>query len=189
MRIRSLIRESFRELFYSTADVLIAPARNGIAGKVSDPLDGKFPAQARPARGLQGLIPAANLAGLPALCLPCGFASNMPVAVQLVSRPFNENTLLAFGKQYQSQTDWHKRRPRFRLSPERYTGRGSSWSASGSLRIVLDAPGFLIPVQRATQRYEILAKCTNTQDIAPSSISAFTFSRLRSRTLVMKFSK
>jgi aspartyl-tRNA(Asn)/glutamyl-tRNA(Gln) amidotransferase subunit A len=35
----------------------------------------------------------------------------MPVAVQLVSRPFNENTLLAFGKQYQSQTDWHKRRP------------------------------------------------------------------------------
>ena len=112
MRIRSLIRESFRELFYSTADVLIAPARNGIAGKVSDPLDRQVPSTGTPrARGLQGLIPAANLAGLPALCLPCGFASNMPVAVQLVSRPFNENTLLAFGKQYQSQTDWHKRRP------------------------------------------------------------------------------
>ena len=55
--------------------------------------------------------PAANLAGLPALCLPAGFAANMPVAVQLVSRPFNENTLLAFGRRFQEATDWHKRRP------------------------------------------------------------------------------
>jgi aspartyl-tRNA(Asn)/glutamyl-tRNA(Gln) amidotransferase subunit A len=112
MRIRSLIREAFRDLFYTHADVLIAPARNGIAGKVSDPLDRQVPnTGAARARGLQGLVPAANLAGLPALCLPCGFAANMPVAVQLVSRPFNENTLLAFGQRYQSQTDWHKRRP------------------------------------------------------------------------------
>ena len=113
MRIRSMICASFKSLFYNL-DVLIAPARNGIAGLVADPLDRQAaaPATSLPkARGLQGLIPAANLAGLPALCLPCGFASGLPVAVQLVSRPFNENTLLAFGKQYQSQTDWHKRRP------------------------------------------------------------------------------
>ena len=113
MRIRALIRSAFNELFYGV-DVLLAPARNGIAGKVADPLDRPpTPASGEPppSRGLQGLIPAANLAGLPALCLPCGFAANMPVAVQLVSRPFSENTLLAFGKQYQSQTDWHTRRP------------------------------------------------------------------------------
>ena len=115
MRIRALIRSAFKELFYGV-DVLISPARNGIAGKITEPLDrppgttGAVTPGPR-ARGLQGLIPAANLAGLPALCLPCGFAANMPVAVQLVSRPFNENLLLAFGKQYQSQTDWHKRRP------------------------------------------------------------------------------
>ncbi len=114
MRIRTLIRAAFQNLFYGV-DILISPARNGIAGKVTDALDrlsGAVTAAPGPkARGLQGLIPAANLAGLPALCLPCGFASNMPVAVQLVSRPFNEHVLLAFGKQYQSQTDWHKRRP------------------------------------------------------------------------------
>ena len=114
-RIRSRIRAAFADLFYEV-DLLISPARNGIATKVTEPLGGSAPAS-RPdaggprARGLQGLIPAANLAGLPALCLPCGFAGNMPVAVQLVSRPFNENVLLAFGAKYQSQTDWHKRRP------------------------------------------------------------------------------
>ncbi len=113
MRIRALIRSAFNELF-SGVDVLLAPARNGIAGKVADALDRPSLAASTASsksRGLQGLIPAANLAGLPALCLPCGFGANMPVAVQLVSRPFNENTLLAFGKQYQSQTDWHTRRP------------------------------------------------------------------------------
>jgi aspartyl-tRNA(Asn)/glutamyl-tRNA(Gln) amidotransferase subunit A len=112
MRIRSLIRRAFEEMFYRSVDVLISPARNSIAGKITDPLDrSAAPPSGTRSRGLQGLIPAANLAGLPALCLPCGFASNMPVAVQLVSRAFNENTLLAFGKQYQAQTDWHKRRP------------------------------------------------------------------------------
>ncbi len=115
MRIRTLIRTAFQELFYGV-DVLISPARNGIAGKITDALDAPSGAASavRPGprdRGLQGLIPAANLAGLPALCLPCGFAANMPVAVQLVSRPFNENILLAFGKRYQSETGWHKRRP------------------------------------------------------------------------------
>ncbi len=116
MRIRTLIRRAFQDLFYPV-DILISPARNGIAGKVADPLDRPAPgsAAAAPAaprsRGLQGLIPAANLAGLPALCLPCGFADKMPVAVQLVGRAFSENLLLAVGKQYQSQTDWHKQHP------------------------------------------------------------------------------
>lgn len=115
MRIRSLIRDAFATLFVDV-DVLLAPARNSIAGKVADPLDrSSSSASSAPAaprvRGLQGLIPAANLAGLPALCLPCGFADKLPVAVQLVSRPFNENLLLALGVKYQSQTDWHKRQP------------------------------------------------------------------------------
>ena len=50
-------------------------------------------------------------AGLPALVLPCGFAENMPVAFQVVGVPFSENTLLAIGREFQSRTDWHKRRP------------------------------------------------------------------------------
>ena len=53
-----------------------------------------------------------NLTGSPALSLPCGFtAAGMPIAVQLVARPFEEATLVAVGHHYQSTTDWHRRRP------------------------------------------------------------------------------
>jgi aspartyl-tRNA(Asn)/glutamyl-tRNA(Gln) amidotransferase subunit A len=52
-----------------------------------------------------------NLAGLPALVLPCGLADGLPVALQLVGAPFGENTLLAIGREFQSRTDWHKWRP------------------------------------------------------------------------------
>jgi aspartyl-tRNA(Asn)/glutamyl-tRNA(Gln) amidotransferase subunit A len=113
MRIRSLIRAAFDGLLVKV-DILLAPARSGVASKISDPVDAPSlvanPSSA--SRGLQGLIPAANLAGLPALCLPCGFVDGLPIAVQLVSRPFNENTLLKFGVEFQNRTDWHKRRPK-----------------------------------------------------------------------------
>jgi aspartyl-tRNA(Asn)/glutamyl-tRNA(Gln) amidotransferase subunit A len=58
-----------------------------------------------------GLIPAGNLAGLPALSLPCGFAGGLPVAISLAGRPFSENLLLQMGVAFQKQTDWHRRRP------------------------------------------------------------------------------
>jgi aspartyl-tRNA(Asn)/glutamyl-tRNA(Gln) amidotransferase subunit A len=60
---------------------------------------------------LSQLGAAGNLAGLPALCLPCGFADGLPLAIQLVGRPFTENTLLAVGREFQRRTEWHRRRP------------------------------------------------------------------------------
>ena len=52
-----------------------------------------------------------NGADLAEQVLPCGFAENMPVALQVVGSPFSENTLLAIGREFQAHTDWHKRRP------------------------------------------------------------------------------
>jgi aspartyl-tRNA(Asn)/glutamyl-tRNA(Gln) amidotransferase subunit A len=121
MRIRALIQEAFHDLL-STVDVLIAPTRFDPAPKITQPLDrlasdrrasdrraSERPAPATP--GLTALIPAGNLAGLPALSLPCGFANGMPMGLQLVGSPFSENMLLAIGKTFQDRTDWHKRRP------------------------------------------------------------------------------
>jgi len=111
MRIRTLIQAALREIFIDI-DILLTPARLAPAPKITQPLD--RPASDRPLpkdRGLTALIPAGNLAGLPALSLPCGFADGMPIAIQLVSRPFRENTLLSIGKVFQERTDWHKRRP------------------------------------------------------------------------------
>jgi aspartyl-tRNA(Asn)/glutamyl-tRNA(Gln) amidotransferase subunit A len=111
MRIRSLIQAAFRELL-ADIDVLLAPARLAPAQKITQPLD--RPVSDRPTpkdRGLTALVPAGNLAGLPALSLPCGFADGMPMAIQLVGRPFSEGLLLSIGKAFQDRTDWHKRRP------------------------------------------------------------------------------
>jgi aspartyl-tRNA(Asn)/glutamyl-tRNA(Gln) amidotransferase subunit A len=111
MRIRALMQEAFRDLL-SITDVLIAPTRFDPAPKIAQPLDvspSNRPTPAAP--GLRALIPAGNLAGLPALTVPCGFANGMPMGLQLVGSPFSENLLLAIGRSFQERTDWHKRRP------------------------------------------------------------------------------
>src|ERR1039457_6720748 len=111
MRLRRLIQEEVSKLFGSV-DVLLAPGRAAIASKIDQPLD-RGPGGGSPPKdpGFRSIIPMGNLAGLPALVLPCGFAENMPVALQVVGVPFSENTLLAIGREFQSRTDWHKRRP------------------------------------------------------------------------------
>ncbi len=110
MRIRSLVRDKFRELFYDL-DVLIAPTYPNIASRLADPLDAPAPGPQPGPNPLGALIQAGNLAGLPALSVPCGFEVGMPVAIQLVGPPFSENLLLSLGHEFQQRTDWHKRRP------------------------------------------------------------------------------
>ena len=112
MRIRRLIQEEFSRLF-GEVDILLAPGRPGPAIRADQRLDATTtpPPAAGTPQGFQGIIQAGNLAGLPALVLPCGFADNLPVALQLVGVPFSENTLLAVGREFQARTDWHKRRP------------------------------------------------------------------------------
>lgn len=110
MRVRRLAKQEIFKLF-ADVDVLLTPSRMGPAPKIAEPLD-RRPERAAPKDpGLTALIPAGNLAGMPALSLPCGFAGDLPVGIQLAGLPYSENTLLAIGKEFQSRTDWHKRRP------------------------------------------------------------------------------
>jgi aspartyl-tRNA(Asn)/glutamyl-tRNA(Gln) amidotransferase subunit A len=118
MRIRRLVQEAFSQIF-AEVDMLLTFGRSGPATKVDQSLDGPPAATAAPGapppapepQGFQGIIQAGNLAGLPALVLPCGFAGNLPLGLQVVGAPFSENTLLAVGREFQARTDWHKRRP------------------------------------------------------------------------------
>ena len=103
MRLRRVIQDAMGKVF-DGVDVLISPSTAGVAERINDRLD-------TGGRGRLPLGAAGNVAGLPALSLPCGFAQNLPVGISLVSRAFQENLLLAVGKQFQAQTDWHKRRP------------------------------------------------------------------------------
>jgi aspartyl-tRNA(Asn)/glutamyl-tRNA(Gln) amidotransferase subunit A len=56
-----------------------------------------------------------NLAGLPAMSVPCGFTSDkqgdLPVGMQLIGNYFEEDKLLNFAHQYQLDTEWHKKSP------------------------------------------------------------------------------
>jgi aspartyl-tRNA(Asn)/glutamyl-tRNA(Gln) amidotransferase subunit A len=113
MRIRGLMQREFHKLF-ADVDLLLAPARYSVAPPVSRPLDFTPANAAREVAdpGMSSLIPAGNLAGLPALSLPCGFADGLPVAIQLVANPFSENTLLAVGRAFQERTDFHRQHPK-----------------------------------------------------------------------------
>jgi aspartyl-tRNA(Asn)/glutamyl-tRNA(Gln) amidotransferase subunit A len=111
MRLRRIMQQEFRGLM-TDIDLLIAPARLGIANKIADPLDAPrtLPIPAQP--GLTALIPAGNLIGWPALSLPCGFAEGLPVGLQVVGRPFMENLILHVGMAFQRATNFHRQRPK-----------------------------------------------------------------------------
>jgi len=52
-----------------------------------------------------------NLAGLPAISIPAGFAGSLPVGLQIIGDYFSESRLLNLAHQYQQRTDWHTRIP------------------------------------------------------------------------------
>ena len=104
MQARRLIQESFAELL-EKFDVLLSPTLPITAAKITDKLETSF-AYSDP------LGSGGNLAGLPALSLPCGFSkAGLPIGFQIVGRPFGEQAVLSLGRLYQETSDWHRRRP------------------------------------------------------------------------------
>lgn len=111
-RARTLISTELREAF-THADVLVLPVTPATPAGGAYAMEGT---DEKVRRGTFGHGPAYtvpfNLTGNPSLSIPCGFtAAGMPIAVQFISRPFAEATLLAVAHQYQSTTTWHRRRP------------------------------------------------------------------------------
>jgi aspartyl-tRNA(Asn)/glutamyl-tRNA(Gln) amidotransferase subunit A len=54
-----------------------------------------------------------DVAGLPAITVPCGFTrSGLPIGLQIVGAPFAESTVLTMAHAYEQATDWHSRRPK-----------------------------------------------------------------------------
>lgn len=110
MRVRSQIQSAFRDLF-ANLDLLIAPARFSLPDRADQPFD-ETPPKRPEQRGVgAGLVQAGNLCGLPALVIPCGLVNGLPIGLQVVGPPFSENRILAFGKEFQSRTDFHKHHP------------------------------------------------------------------------------
>ncbi len=115
MRVRRTAKEALNTLF-TQVDAIVAPARYSVAPPIGEPLDQPTGAVgSSQGRGTRAITSAGNLAGLPALVLPCGFTEGsgrpLPVALCITGRPFSENTLLRIGIEFQALSDWHRRRP------------------------------------------------------------------------------
>lgn len=110
MRVRTQIQTAFRDLF-ANVDVLVAPTRLSAPDRADQPFDETPPKRPDQKGVAAGLVQASNLCGLPALTVPCGFVNGLPVGLQFVGPAFSENRLLAYGREFQARTDFHKRHP------------------------------------------------------------------------------
>jgi aspartyl-tRNA(Asn)/glutamyl-tRNA(Gln) amidotransferase subunit A len=109
-KVRTLIRREFDRAF-ETHDVLVTPVSPTpafmLGAKLDDPLQ----------MYLSDIctIPV-NIAGLPGISVPCGFAeapdgTRLPVGVQILAKPFDEMSLFRAAYAYEQATDWHKQHP------------------------------------------------------------------------------
>ncbi len=104
-KVRRLIKQDFEQAF-EQVDLIVGPTTPTTAFSLGEKTDD--PIQMYLA---DVFTVSANLAGIPAMSIPCGFSDGLPIGLQLQGPAFSESRLLNVAHQFQSQTDWHQRRP------------------------------------------------------------------------------
>jgi aspartyl-tRNA(Asn)/glutamyl-tRNA(Gln) amidotransferase subunit A len=109
-RVRRLIAQDFQRVFADQCDLIMGPVTPTVAPAIGS-------LNADPTAEWLGDIYtlSVNLAGLPGMSIPCGFApghkqQSLPVGLQLIGNYFDEGRILAVAHQYQQVTDWHQQR-------------------------------------------------------------------------------
>ena len=104
-QVRTLIRQDFARVF-EQVDALVTPtspvAAFPLGEKMADPVQMYL---------IDVCTLPINIAGLPAMSVPCGFADGLPVGMQLIGPPLSEARLLGLAYAYEQATEWHKARP------------------------------------------------------------------------------
>jgi len=106
LQTRALIKNAYNDLF-RRFDMVISPIAPTVAYKIGENSDD-------PIKMYMGDIytVSINLAGIPAIALPCGFnADNMPIGFQLIGDSFAEEKLVAAARLFQERTDYHTKLP------------------------------------------------------------------------------
>jgi aspartyl-tRNA(Asn)/glutamyl-tRNA(Gln) amidotransferase subunit A len=104
-KVRRLIYEDFKRAF-EKVDLVLGPTATGAAFKLGSKTDNPVEMYLNDIYTI-----AANLAGIPAMSLPCGFVDGLPVGMQLMGNFFDEARMLNVAHQYQQATDFHKQFP------------------------------------------------------------------------------
>ncbi len=105
-KVRAIIKEEYSEAF-KKYDVLITPTSPTVAFKLGEKVDNLMQMYLNDVCTL-----TVNISGVPAISIPAGFANNLPVGMQIIAKPFDEETILRIAFAYEQSTDWHTRKPR-----------------------------------------------------------------------------
>jgi len=109
LKVRRLIRNDFDAAF-ENVDVLAGPTCPTPAFKIGELVDDPLQMYLSDICTI-----SANLAGIPGVSVPAGFSSNgLPIGLQLLAGPFEEEKLLRAARMFERETDWHTKRPSFR---------------------------------------------------------------------------
>jgi aspartyl-tRNA(Asn)/glutamyl-tRNA(Gln) amidotransferase subunit A len=104
-KVRTLIKQDFDKAF-EQVDVLVGPTCPNVAFKIGEKVDDPLQMY------LEDVFTLAQaLAGIPTISVPCGFAQNMPVGLQIMGRAFDEERVLQVAFSYEQATEWHERKP------------------------------------------------------------------------------
>jgi aspartyl-tRNA(Asn)/glutamyl-tRNA(Gln) amidotransferase subunit A len=107
LKVRRLVKKDYDDAF-EKCDVVMGPTTPTAAFKAGEKSDDPL------AMYLSDVYTVScNLAGLPGMSIPCGFTkAGLPIGLQLLGRPFDEERLFRVARVYESATDWHTRRPK-----------------------------------------------------------------------------
>lgn len=106
-KVRALIKKDFDDAF-ERCDCILTPTTPTTAFKIGEKIDSPLQMY------LSDIftIPA-NLAGIPAISVPCGFSNEeLPIGLQILGKPFDEELLLRIAYTFEQNTEWHKKRPK-----------------------------------------------------------------------------
>jgi aspartyl-tRNA(Asn)/glutamyl-tRNA(Gln) amidotransferase subunit A len=107
MKVRTKIKQDFDEAF-KKVDAVLAPTAPSVAFKLEEKTKNPLEMYLSDIYTI-----SANLAGIPALSMPCGFsAGGLPIGLQLLGKPFDEGTLFKLAHAFEQNTDFHLKSPR-----------------------------------------------------------------------------
>ena len=104
-KIRTLIRQEFDDIF-TKYDLLLSPTSPSVAFDLGEKMDDPVNMYLNDV-----FTQPANIAGLPAISIPCGFFDGLPIGLQLMANHLGEESLLKAAYAYEQSTDWHTIKP------------------------------------------------------------------------------
>jgi aspartyl-tRNA(Asn)/glutamyl-tRNA(Gln) amidotransferase subunit A len=106
LKVRRLIRDDFDKAF-ARCDVVVGPTAPAAACKIGERSDDPLQMYL-----LDVYTVTCNLTGLPGVSVPCGFTkTGLPIGLQIIGAPFEEEKLLRVARMHEKATDWHTKRP------------------------------------------------------------------------------